>query len=497
MSVMVNPAAFRKGANTQIGGELGDEPAGLVINWISGRILVRGHSTEFLGGLNDGLLSYASPSTKYVVNGHGIYEAGTTLRCDHDPATLDTSSTNMHTLGIGSGAVVRKALTTTGAVTYVAGQIVRLTDVFDTAGWILGKVVSYAAGALIVDCFDASGYFSAASWKIIVALGVMVEEQRTNLCLNSTNMYPGGGWSGTVAQLTSNVPGPDGTNTATVFQPGVANAQLIQNIAVTPGTVMTFSVYYLMGTGGTDAFKPAIYDNTNAAFILATGQITLTPLVAGKWVRQILTFTIPAGCVSLRVSAVRSITADAGNITFWGAQVEVGASASSYIPTTGAAATRAADNITVGLSALPFNTLAGMIVTEGNFDYLVARSQYLFQIDGPAGNGANRYLLYSNGVNNLIFGALINNGALVQATVGPANTLPFKAAVSWKAGEIAAARNGAAVVKAVTAVPQGMDRLLIGRGAANDQIAGAHLKGFWYVPRSAANDAELQSRSAA
>lgn len=63
---------------------LGGEPAGLALDFVTGKAYVRGGGKDQLPRDINGFLNYASPSTKYVRNKQGVLVPGTTLRCDHD-----------------------------------------------------------------------------------------------------------------------------------------------------------------------------------------------------------------------------------------------------------------------------------------------------------------------------------------------------------------------------------------------------------------------------
>ncbi|MBW3095653.1 phage head spike fiber domain-containing protein, partial [Pseudohoeflea coraliihabitans] len=67
------------------GGILVNKYAGLGISFedTTPRAVVKGHTTNFSGDPND-LVTYTSPSTKYVRNASGLLVAGTTLRTSHD-----------------------------------------------------------------------------------------------------------------------------------------------------------------------------------------------------------------------------------------------------------------------------------------------------------------------------------------------------------------------------------------------------------------------------
>jgi len=65
---------------------LGTNAEGFAIDGPSLRAVVRSPGLNWSGNIND-LLTYASPSTKWIVNKAGVLESGTALRCEYDPAT--------------------------------------------------------------------------------------------------------------------------------------------------------------------------------------------------------------------------------------------------------------------------------------------------------------------------------------------------------------------------------------------------------------------------
>ena len=191
------------------------------------------------------------------------------------------------------------------------------------------------------------------------SLGLLVEEQRSNLLVQSENF--GTTWTSfgnTVAINTASA--PDGQTTADTLVPN--NGQGTSGVTqVVPGgladsTVYTFSVFIKFA--GLTAFNLQFYNKANTFF----GSRNLNPqtgLLSGSefggttsvvaypngWYPLILAnLNSGTGATAPNARIVCSATGDGVSGAYiWGAQLEAGAFPTSYIPTTTAAATRSAD----------------------------------------------------------------------------------------------------------------------------------------------------------
>ena len=214
------------------------------------------------------------------------------------------------------------------------------------------------------------------------SLGLLVEEARTNICLQSEDFATT--WVTTGITVTANAGvAPDGTLTADDLLFTGANT-LSQSITVTADTVNTVSIYLKQGTTGSHDWVKVQFKENSAAngyeshFDLSSGtEGTAAELGTGAsnfnsgiedvgngWYRCWVTAQLPSAQTdgSFRVmnviadgSATRENT---DSVWYWGAQLEAGAFPTSYIPTTTASVTRNVDNIS-STDMSWYNTSAG------------------------------------------------------------------------------------------------------------------------------------------
>jgi hypothetical protein len=326
--------------------------------------------------------------------------------------------------------------------------------------------------------------------------GLLIEEARTNLVLQSGNLA-NAAWqlfnSGSAAPVVTanNTTAPDGTVTAArIVFPTVSvptnNSIVAQSVAVT-AAVYSGSIYLKGSVGGEQLYLYVV----NAATYYRV-RVTLTT----SWQRfSVVTSALTAagwylalGCDLIDVGQT-AITAQ--TIFAWGGQVELGAFATSYIPTVGATVTRAADVATMPTG--PWFNAASYSITA--------------QCDAASAGGIVYSLTDASGSNNRLqiqLGSLkptttlssggVNSLANPETVTVTANTV-FNTGSSLIAGTYMSSLNGAALFVSTTGIvmPAGVTQLALGQYVGGNilQLNG-HIRRVRYWPR-ALTSIQLQS----
>lgn len=343
--------------------------------------------------------------------------------------------------------------------------------------------------------------------------GLLIEEARTNLNTYSED-FTNIAWTAFNLSVTGNATvAPDGTTTADKLVENIANNRhyVYQSPSVTSGLLYTTSVFVKAAERSKmriDAGDGQFGAGNYVDFDLVAGTVTPAGTATGTikaltngWYRLSATFTAIATASS---AFTYELATTAGSSTYtgdgtsglflWGAQTEVGAFATSYIPTTTATVARNAD-------------VASMTGTNFSSWYLQTEGTVAFDIFKPVSDTSNRFSigLVADSSNYLGFDYTSNrlnpgpaywrNGGTGGITANPAPASldgNHKYAASYISGDFSASANGGSAVSVVpVTAPPSLTSLVLGGGIGGVAARGAiYIRKFAYYPKRVTN-AEL------
>jgi hypothetical protein len=345
------------------------------------------------------------------------------------------------------------------------------------------------------------------------SLGLEIEEQRTNLVLRSDD-FANAAWTSGSQTVSSNVAiAPDGTLTAEKL---IANTGTIyQSVTIANSTNYTWSIY---AKAGEKSWLRLLAQDTvtllSAYFNLATGTIgtvgsgaTATITAVGNgWYRCTISKTSAStsGFFNFGVVDGDNTTVSTGNgfsgIYIWGAQLEAGAFATSYIPTVASQVTRSADSASMTGSNFSswFRADEGTLYTESQLPTLQTGGNPRVASLSDNTNNNEMSTLYALGTPALGFNAKVNNSfvAILSTTVASsAITSASKNAAAYRVNDFAMSVNGATVATDTAGAIPIVNRLNIGAGpidiSGSQGINGNIRKIAYYAKRL--TNAELVS----
>jgi len=294
--------------------------------------------------------------------------------------------------------------------------------------------------------------YNGSAW---VNEGILHEsEARTNLVTYS-NDFTTSSWTRQLVSIASNVSGvtaPDGSETVDKMIPYSSNNEHRVWDGVSSTAVgETYSVYaksagydYVwLGYYEGSVYGYAVVNLTNGVVTASNTanysveastngfyRISVTKTASGTNPRYISISPSPTASPTLNSSNVPLYTGDGtSGIYVYGAQVEAGSTPSSYIPTTGATVTRAAEALTVPAANLPYNSTNMSIQMDGKMTYadrnLIREVQFVEWL-ADSNNGIEQFACSGTGFfPNGAVSFFQEAAATTSLRVTPAATLPF------------------------------------------------------------------------
>lgn len=316
--------------------------------------------------------------------------------------------------------------------------------------------------------------------------GLLLEEQRTNIALQSEN-FTSGNWvyGANVTVTADDIIAPDGEQTADrITLSGNTGHNISQGFSQVDGVDYTLSVWAKNLSGFTSTFQIAYYDSS-------TSVSSTSVALSNEWQRFDFTFTAQAGVTAPQIRLLGFGSGDDGDeVSIWGAQLEVGSFPTSYIKTEGSQVTRTGEECNRSLGQ------------EFSADGLTLYTEYMYSGIGN-GSASSPLLVVGNGgaASNAIWCSQPVIGGIriisvsypggfasPSVTVDAVNKL-VKAAVSFDAstktliGVVDVEGQKFIRTQTIPNNPAGLNLLRVGSVSSNNQVLNGTIYKSEIIPR--------------
>ena len=307
---------------------------------------------------------------------------------------------------------------------------------------------------------------------------LLLEPQRTNLIPYSEDFSDASWTKFNSTAIANSIISPDGSLSATKLTEDTSSAthRIYDTIVVSfAGVVCTQSIFaksdgsgrYLRMFRGSGTYNYAVFDLDNGVVFSQGGSNLISTKIEkypNGWYKCSSTFTTQFGNIAtyygMQNGNLDSYTGDGtSGIYIWGAQLEEGSYATSYIPTNGSIVQRQADTASGSGNSEVFNDSEGVLFADIAALADDSTNRYISISDGTSVNRIHIFFTPSNTIRGLI---RPGNGNIDSDV----NILLFnKAAYKYKSGDSAFWVNGFKVgVNTDTTMPSGLDQLNFNKG---------------------------------
>ena len=268
---------------------------------------------------------------------------------------------------------------------------------------------------------------------------LLLEPSRTNIVTHSEN-FADASWSPTnVSLTTADVISPSGDLNATKIEgTAVSTKRIFDVISTTASSTYTYSLYVKKGNTPTLSFLTSS-GSINCTFNLDTLTASNGSIedAGNGWYR--LSATGTASGVSEVFQILLNSSEGAGTFQFiYGAQVEQGSYATSYIPTNGGISTRASDLCIGAGNSNVFNDDEGVLFFKGKFPNTTATANRYITLSDSGGspytNQISFYFFSNTAVIVYIGGASTATQAFRITNIDIQDS-EFKIALQYKFGD--------------------------------------------------------------
>ena len=336
------------------------------------------------------------------------------------------------------------------------------------------------------------------------SLGLLVEAAATNLLTYSED-YSNAAWTKTRSSISSNVLiSPDGALTADKLVEDTTAASThstTKAISMTSGTVYTGSVYvkkcertwvFVQFSSGAFGTVKTAYFNLTTGVVGTTAASTTASItdVGNDWYRCSITATATATATSslgtflATADGTSSYTGDGySGIYIWGAQLETGSTATSYITTVASTVTRAIDSAAMTGTNFSswYNQSEGTFYAEFNASSTIGA---IVNFD-DTGSATNRHAINLTTATNLQSRSIVSGVA--QCTLNQTVTaFPafIKTCLSYNTDDFAAVSNGGTAAVDTSGTVPVVNTLRIGNNHNAAAAINGTIKTIAYYPKA-------------
>lgn len=357
---------------------------------------------------------------------------------------------------------------------------------------------------------NASGYVATVNANLprfdydpttLACKGLLIEESRSNVCIQSADI-DNVAWSragvGVVGDTVTSPAGTTTGNTVTCSAGSSVHRVISTAGTVTSGTSATHSVFVKAGTHSFFQIHDGSTGTFYANFNLTTGTVTAVNPVNGAtitpygngWYKCTLTLTAGAttsiGAITIIPdgTSLRNPTwtaAGTESIYAWGYQIEVGAFATSYIPTTTTSLTRNADVVSMTGTNFSswYNASEGTFVARAASLTTSAATRSLFDVRSAT---TIRMSLANFGTAASFAVVDTTTQASLEGTTAVAENTFFQIAGGYKANDFGCAANGGAAVTDTSGTVPAASIAWIG-GVNGTSVRNGWVSNIWYYPQ--------------
>jgi hypothetical protein len=334
--------------------------------------------------------------------------------------------------------------------------------------------------------------------------GLLVEEARTNSIRNNSMQNAVAGtpgtlptnWAVAVNGVSTQVVGTgteDGLDYIDLRIFGIASSssafqyrvEVNNNIVASNGQVWTASLFHKLVGGSLANISTLVlqlYENNAAGATLTLSSENFTPTSIKQRATLTRTFNNASTAFANLKFSVTNTNGAAVDVTFriYMPQLELGAFVTSPIRTTAAAATRAADAVSLAVSTDWYSALTGALFAEAKVDTAAAitGTQHLVSLD----DGTANERFSTRAVSAAISGTVVDGG-VAQATISVGTLsagITAKTVMAWLANDIAFYVDNVAGTPDAAATLPTATGLKLGARAASTEPLNGYLRSLRY-----------------